>query len=128
VKKHVLYRFYGETGKLLYIGLTENPQARFKNHRFTKPWWAEVFRIDIEHFASRDSVVAAERKAIENEWPLYNVHNKGAEPIDVWDLCECDNCDFESECSECDVCSGRLTAENMNDEDLYVLVEYGEPA
>jgi predicted GIY-YIG superfamily endonuclease len=125
MSSYVLYRFYDATDRLLYIGLTENPHARFKNHRFTKQWWEDVVSIQLEKFQSRDAVVAAERKAIERELPVHNVHNNRGQRINVNELCECDECDFADECSECDVCSGRLTFANASDEREYVLVDYG---
>lgn len=41
---HVLYRFYGATGQLLYVGITMNPVQRFRSHRGTKDWWCEHYQ------------------------------------------------------------------------------------
>lgn len=74
---HVLYRFYDEDGSLLYIGITLDLPARMRAHRGDKPWWTEVYRIEIEHFDSRPEVDRAERESILNERPKYNVmYNK----------------------------------------------------
>lgn len=80
---HVLYRFYSGTGQLLYVGITMNPPARFKQHRATKDWWREVSGITIEQYGSREELAAVERRAIQVEHPLHNiVHSKPAtEPI-----------------------------------------------
>lgn len=69
---HALYRFYGEGGVLLYVGITSNPGARWKQHETDKPWWSDIRGITVEHYASRTSVLAAERLAIEVEKPLHN--------------------------------------------------------
>lgn len=73
---HVLYRFFGDDGALLYIGITVNPVGRFAAHSTQKPWWQEVRRIDMECFDSREEVLAAEAAAIIAEHPVHNVrHN-----------------------------------------------------
>lgn len=69
---HVLYRFFDSDGKLLYIGITNNPQRRFQNHRATKPWFAEVAHSTMEYYSSRDDLAAAEAAAIMAELPKYN--------------------------------------------------------
>lgn len=103
---HVLYRMYDIKNRLLYIGLTSDPPARFKNHKFNRWWWDEVANIGIEQFQSQKALRAAEARAIRDEGPLYNVHNN-ADPGFDFDLCECDDCDIDGECDECDECSGR---------------------
>lgn len=73
---HVLYRFFDADGALLYVGITMNAPARFGQHRDDKPWWADVARIDMEHFDSREEVLEAEAEAIIAEHPAHNVvHN-----------------------------------------------------
>lgn len=70
---HVLYRFFGHDRRLLYIGITCNPGARFNSHRLSKEWWSEVTSITMERFATRDELMSAERSAILTELPLHNV-------------------------------------------------------
>lgn len=43
-----LYRLYGKEGKLLYIGISQNPDVRWGQHSTTKPWWGEVEERKIE--------------------------------------------------------------------------------
>lgn len=74
---HSLYRFYNAAGKLLYIGITDNPRRRFREHGKTKLWWAEVTVREIVHLPSRAELVAAERAAIIKERPLYNIAHAG---------------------------------------------------
>jgi predicted GIY-YIG superfamily endonuclease len=77
-KPHVLYRAFNAQGQLLYVGITMNPGNRFAQHSDEKPWWTDVADIRVEHFGSRDRVLAAEREAIKTEQPLFNVmHNAG---------------------------------------------------
>jgi GIY-YIG catalytic domain len=70
---HALYRFFGPGGDLLYVGITKDPGRRWGQHAAGRPWWHEVGRIDIERWPSRTAVLAAERAAIQNEHPRYNV-------------------------------------------------------
>lgn len=82
---HALYRFYSRTGQLLYVGITNDPSKRFKEHGLDKPWWSRVAEIKIERFSSRAELAAAEIRAIETEHPRYNrAHSAGlAEELHV---------------------------------------------
>lgn len=78
-RRTVLYRFYGARDELLYVGVTDNPGERWTDHMREKPWWAKVRRQTGEWFGSREAAEDAERKAIENELPRYNVvHSRNA--------------------------------------------------
>jgi hypothetical protein len=79
-RPHALYRFYDTTGALLYVGITVDAPRRFGRHSEDKPWWLEVARIDMEPFPDRDSVLVAERAAIQSEAPRYNIaHARGTQ-------------------------------------------------
>lgn len=69
----VFYRLYRADGVLLYVGLTMRPIARLQHHAGEKTWWQQVSTISLEHFPDRSDVEEAERLAIANEHPLYNV-------------------------------------------------------
>lgn len=75
---HALYRFFDAGGDLLYVGVTNDPGRRWGRHANDKPWWHEVDRIEIERYPDRESVLAAERKAIQEEHPRYNVAHVAA--------------------------------------------------
>lgn len=72
-----LYRFYDDTDRLLYVGVTMNPPRRFRTHEGTKGWWAEVSHIALESYLERADVLSAEAAAIRNERPVYNVALNG---------------------------------------------------
>lgn len=76
----VLYRFFDGDGRLLYIGLSGGFGKRLTSHRGTKDWWPEVVRIELERYPDMASVLAAERTAIMNEQPLYNVQHIAERP------------------------------------------------
>ncbi|GAA3853921.1 hypothetical protein GCM10023084_05200 [Streptomyces lacrimifluminis] len=76
-----LYRLYGADGTtLLYIGISTDPDRRFKQHRDSKPWWPLVGQKTIEWHPSRDHALAEEATAIKAEAPAYNIdHNPAAQ-------------------------------------------------
>jgi len=77
MRGQTLYRQFNSENVLLYVGITCNTRDRLKNHEKHSNWWLEVNQVTIEHFADRQSVLVAERIAIETEKPKYNiVHNR----------------------------------------------------
>lgn len=74
-ERTAVYRFWDASETLLYIGMTEDPDARFGNHESRKPWWPDVARKAIEWHDTRDLAEAAELDAIRTEHALYNVTN-----------------------------------------------------
>lgn len=81
---HALYRLYDESGQLLYVGISVDPGKRLAQHRSDKKWWSEVSNITIQPMATRKVALAAEREAIKDERPVYNlVHN---EPLAIGGL------------------------------------------
>lgn len=75
----VLYRFYDDQQRLLYVGVTMSPGDRFRSHSKDKPWWSQVATITMEQHPDRETVLHAERAAIQQEWPVHNImHNARA--------------------------------------------------
>lgn len=79
-RPHALYRFFGANDELLYVGITCDLGRRMSRHAQDKPWWTEVRRTTVEHFDSRDAVLAAERSAVMSEAPAYNVRLRNGKP------------------------------------------------
>lgn len=72
-----VYRLFDTDDRLLYVGIAGNPGRRFEQHRTDKAWWGDVARIDLEHFATREDALEAERHAITTERPTHNrIHNR----------------------------------------------------
>jgi hypothetical protein len=70
-----LYRFWHKD-ILLYVGISQGFLGRMDTHERTKNWFEYCERVTIEHYPSRQLVLAAEEKAIKSERPLFNVvHN-----------------------------------------------------
>lgn len=72
VRHTALYRLLASNGRLLYVGISGNPDFRWGTHSNKQPWWHEVADRKIEWFPDRESAAAAEVKAIQEERPLYN--------------------------------------------------------
>lgn len=72
-KRTALYRLLDGGGQSLYIGITEDPEGRWKGHAATKPWWREVVRKELQWYPSRPLAEAAEVQAIRTERTPYNV-------------------------------------------------------
>lgn len=68
-----LYWHFDADGLLLYVGISIQAIARFSGHRSTAHWAHLVARIDIEAYPTRDAALTAEKTAIKNERPRYNV-------------------------------------------------------
>ncbi|MDQ0596767.1 hypothetical protein QF037_001112 [Streptomyces canus] len=64
-----LYRLYGPEG-LLYVGITICPLTRIRTHLREQPWRSLVIAIRIDY---PDDPEAAERQAVRDEHPRYNV-------------------------------------------------------
>jgi len=71
-KHESIYRFFGEGGELLYVGITFSIKSRWEKHR-RKPWWPLVRFASVQCFADEGFARRAEIKAIMTEAPRYNV-------------------------------------------------------
>ncbi|SHL73996.1 GIY-YIG nuclease family protein [Streptomyces yunnanensis] len=70
-----LYRVFDAAGKLLYIGISQNPDVRFGQHSQTKPWWPEVAERRVEWHDTRAEAAKTEKEAIRAEQPYWNLHH-----------------------------------------------------
>lgn len=73
------YRLYDADDRLLYVGITVNPKARWSAHARDKHWWPEVARKTIEWFETRKSAERIEKIEVEEEGPAYNKVFNGPE-------------------------------------------------
>lgn len=79
-----LYRLYDPTGRLLYIGITWDPDDRWKRHAVSKSWWPLVARKDVTWLRGTwDEALEIEAEAIRAEKPIFNgTHNFPKAPFD----------------------------------------------
>lgn len=89
--QHLLYRFFDAEGVLLYIGRTNDLRRRFDGHSRAQPWWDEVVRSTVETLPDLPALKAAEKQAILDEHPKYNIVYNGrvmicdeATPLPEW--------------------------------------------
>lgn len=77
---HWVYWHYDADGRLLYVGMTSDIEARTNQHRYTTRWWHAVERVVSTRFDDAHKARSVEQSAIESGRPLYNVkHNPDAE-------------------------------------------------
>jgi len=79
--EHILYRFYDEDGVLLYVGVTNSIETRFRWHAANQPWWPEVVDCRPTFYPNRAAVERAEYDAIRYERPRYNRKAGSKQPV-----------------------------------------------
>lgn len=72
-RRAYVYRHWDETGRLLYVGVTEQFHDRQRIHRKNSPWMAFVAKITKEAYDTRVEAELAESRAIAHEAPVFNV-------------------------------------------------------
>lgn len=96
-----LYRLIGADGQLLYVGISCDPETRMKAHH-GRAWWSQVESNRIEWHETRVAALVAERIAIREERPRYNVAEtalhtrlaaRSARPLDAEDWAQWDAAD-----------------------------------
>lgn len=83
VQPHYVYRCYDEAGRLLYVGCTVDVPHRILGHLHDQRRECSLLLQKYMHHHTVDPVVyagfiaggAAERKAIREEEPLFNIHH-----------------------------------------------------
>ena len=75
-----LYRLFDGGDTLLYVGITEHVAHRFQQHAALQRWWPEVARKTVQWYNSRPDATEAERIAISEESPRYNIAGSSRPP------------------------------------------------
>lgn len=68
-----LYRHFDAEGRLLYIGVSLSAIGRLGEHKQNSDWFWMIARVEVTAYASRRTVLKAERLAIQREKPLHNI-------------------------------------------------------
>lgn len=71
-RRTCLYRFHDEAGRLLYVGIASDPDARERQHRYSQRWAPLIGGRTDEWFDTRKEAAVAELAAIKDEAPLFN--------------------------------------------------------
>lgn len=72
-ERTALYRFFDEDDVLLYVGITDRPGRRWEQHMREQPWWPTARSHTVRWHESREAADTAEREAIRDERPVYNI-------------------------------------------------------
>lgn len=75
-----IYRQFDANNVLLYVGVTKKLSSRMHSHLRRSKWRKEITKIELAMFQSREEVYAAERQAIKNEHPKYNIRYRYRPP------------------------------------------------
>lgn len=85
-ERTALYRYFNADADLLYIGISHDPDERWKVHKWgvnRMSWIRQVTRRVVEWHESRSAALKAEEEAIRAESPRYNgTHNHPRAPFD----------------------------------------------
>lgn len=73
MSRTALYRHFDADGALLYVGISCRPITRLKQHEHDSSWAAQIARVSVERFLTRQEALEAERLAIKKERPRHNV-------------------------------------------------------
>ncbi len=72
-QRTALYRFYDAQGELLYVGITNDPWRRWRQHVLAKPWYPQVKHQSVTWYDSKPEARKAETRAIRTERPEFNI-------------------------------------------------------
>ncbi|MFF6940445.1 GIY-YIG nuclease family protein [Streptomyces lavendulae] len=68
-----VYRIYDVADALLYVGITNDTETRWRDHLLSKPWWrSDAHRYEVAWYPTRGDALAEEQRAIQNEHPKHN--------------------------------------------------------
>ncbi|MGW2010939.1 GIY-YIG nuclease family protein [Streptomyces nigrescens] len=67
-----MYRLCDKQGRLLYVGIAYDPDARWAQHAAVTRWWRDVADKYVEWYETRAEAERAEIVAIRYERPIYN--------------------------------------------------------
>ncbi|MGA4875918.1 GIY-YIG nuclease family protein [Streptomyces lydicamycinicus] len=71
-ERTAVYRLFDSEGRLLYVGISNDPGFRWKQHRGDKQWWQHVADKTVTWYDTRMLALQAEALAIHTEAPMYN--------------------------------------------------------
>ncbi len=68
-----VYFYYDDDDRLLYVGFTSRGHQRAKQHKTLATWWPLAARAEFEHYENEEDALVAERTAIAELHPRFNV-------------------------------------------------------
>jgi len=79
MEHNILYRYFDEDDRLLYVGITKHQFQRFQAHAINTKWVELIHKATFEHYFSRSEVRHAEIAVIASENPLFNIQGIAAD-------------------------------------------------
>ena len=76
-----LYRHFDSGGALLYVGVSLSAVGRLASHQRQSGWAPDIARVEIETLPDRASALRAEKEAIANESPQFNIMHQAKRPL-----------------------------------------------
>lgn len=71
-RETALYIAWDANDTALYLGITNSPRGRWRQHAKDKAWWPEVEYLDYKWFPYRREAEIAEQMLISQHCPVYN--------------------------------------------------------
>lgn len=90
-RRYCLYRHFDADDALLYLGISISHFNRLAQHKDCSSWFSKIVKVTLEFYDTRDAVLSAEKNAIINEKPKYNIHHNykhGATFPEIFDFAE----------------------------------------
>ncbi len=72
MRQTTLYRHFDSDENLLYVGISSRPWKRMVEHKVSC-WYDKIHNITLQHYESREEAIKAEREAITEENPIFNI-------------------------------------------------------
>jgi len=72
-ERHALYRFYDARENLLYVGITDDPWRRWREHVRIQSWYPQVKHQAVTWYENKAAAEVAEYVAIRCEHPRFNI-------------------------------------------------------
>lgn len=79
-----LYRAFDARGQLLYVGISDSPFLRLGQHDVSAAWTRYTTTVTLERHATREDAATAEREAIHNEDPVWNIQGRPVDRFMRW--------------------------------------------
>ncbi len=72
-----VYMFFNQEDQIIYIGVSQNPYQREREHKKTSAWFEHVARMEIQWCTTREKALKIEKARIRHYRPRFNtMHNK----------------------------------------------------
>lgn len=86
MKKPCVYRHFDADQRVLYIGATGDHRERTRQHKRRSPWFAKVIFVRAQPYATIEEARAAEKRAIAEERPPFNISDSSGRPRRYGDI------------------------------------------